>query len=147
MWTLSGIQFENNCEVGVFSKLTNAYCLVAIGGSENFYRLVLHISFDFSYWASFGVSGGISNFNNMFFHDLQCIWGWACRFHSRGQDLYRWHQNNRPTLCWLVFELGFCYLSYCLPAVNFSTLMNQETRMDFYCHIPPLTKVNICFMT
>ncbi|TVU20852.1 hypothetical protein EJB05_30452 [Eragrostis curvula] len=31
------IQFENNCEVGVFSKLTNAYCLVAIGGSENFY--------------------------------------------------------------------------------------------------------------
>jgi hypothetical protein len=34
-----GIQFENNCEVGVFSKLTNAYCLVAIGGSENFYRL------------------------------------------------------------------------------------------------------------
>ncbi|KAL5682097.1 hypothetical protein ACJX0J_008482, partial [Zea mays] len=31
------IQFENNCEIGVFSKLTNAYCLVAIGGSENFY--------------------------------------------------------------------------------------------------------------
>ncbi|XP_034929433.2 eukaryotic translation initiation factor 6-2 [Populus alba] len=30
-------QFENNCEVGVFSKLTNAYCLVAIGGSESFY--------------------------------------------------------------------------------------------------------------
>ncbi|GMI83366.1 hypothetical protein HRI_002005900 [Hibiscus trionum] len=30
-------QFENSCEVGVFSKLTNAYCLVAIGGSENFY--------------------------------------------------------------------------------------------------------------
>jgi len=35
----AGLQFENNCEVGVFSKLTNAYCLVAIGGSENFYRL------------------------------------------------------------------------------------------------------------
>jgi len=34
----AGLQFENNCEVGVFSKLTNAYCLVAIGGSENFYR-------------------------------------------------------------------------------------------------------------
>ncbi|KHN30522.1 Eukaryotic translation initiation factor 6-2, partial [Glycine soja] len=31
------LQFENNCEVGVFSKLTNAYCLFAIGGSENFY--------------------------------------------------------------------------------------------------------------
>jgi hypothetical protein len=32
----TGLQFENSCEVGVFSKLTNAYCLVAIGGSENF---------------------------------------------------------------------------------------------------------------
>ncbi|KAJ3662551.1 hypothetical protein Zmor_006895 [Zophobas morio] len=31
------VQFENNNEIGVFSKLTNAYCLVAIGGSENFY--------------------------------------------------------------------------------------------------------------
>jgi len=31
------IQFENSCDVGVFSKLTNAYCLVAIGGSESFY--------------------------------------------------------------------------------------------------------------
>lgn len=30
--------FENNCEVGCFAKLTNTYCLVAIGGSENFYR-------------------------------------------------------------------------------------------------------------
>ncbi|GJN31879.1 hypothetical protein PR202_gb20334 [Eleusine coracana subsp. coracana] len=39
------IQFENNCEVGVFSKLTNAYCLVAIGGSENFYRLASLLGF------------------------------------------------------------------------------------------------------
>lgn len=31
--------YENNHEVGVFSKLTNAYCLVAIGGSENFYSV------------------------------------------------------------------------------------------------------------
>ncbi|EEZ99774.1 eukaryotic translation initiation factor 6 [Tribolium castaneum] len=31
------VQFENNNEIGVFAKLTNAYCLVAIGGSENFY--------------------------------------------------------------------------------------------------------------
>ncbi|XP_059643903.1 eukaryotic translation initiation factor 6-2-like [Cornus florida] len=31
------LQFENKCEIGAFSKLTNAYCLVAIGGSENFY--------------------------------------------------------------------------------------------------------------
>merc|ERR1712156_833841 len=29
--------FENNNEIGVFSKLTNSYCLVAIGGSANFY--------------------------------------------------------------------------------------------------------------
>ncbi|PKA53995.1 Eukaryotic translation initiation factor 6-2 [Apostasia shenzhenica] len=34
-----GLQFENSCDVGVFSKLTNAYCLVAIGGSENFYSV------------------------------------------------------------------------------------------------------------
>lgn len=30
-------QFENSNEVGVFSLLTNLYCLVAVGGSENFY--------------------------------------------------------------------------------------------------------------
>ena len=34
-------QFEGNNEVGVFSKLTNSYCLVAIGGSENFYRYTI----------------------------------------------------------------------------------------------------------
>ena len=33
------VQFEGNNEVGVFSKLTNSYCLVAIGGSENFYSI------------------------------------------------------------------------------------------------------------
>lgn len=40
------VQFENNNEIGVFAKLTNAYCLVAIGGSENFYRYFLfgHVS-------------------------------------------------------------------------------------------------------
>lgn len=32
-------QFENSNEVGVFSKLTNAYCLVGIGASENFYSV------------------------------------------------------------------------------------------------------------
>lgn len=32
-------QFENSNEVGVFSLLTNAYALVAIGGSENFYSI------------------------------------------------------------------------------------------------------------
>ena len=35
------VQFEGNNEVGVFAKLTNRYCLVAIGGSANFYRYSL----------------------------------------------------------------------------------------------------------
>ncbi|GJJ75312.1 translation initiation factor 6 [Entomortierella parvispora] len=32
-------QFENNNEIGVFAMLTNSYCLVANGGSENFYSI------------------------------------------------------------------------------------------------------------
>jgi translation initiation factor 6 len=32
-------QFENNNDVGVFAKLTNAYCIVALGGAENFYSV------------------------------------------------------------------------------------------------------------
>eukprot|EP00741_Cyanophora_paradoxa_P008966 tig00001415_g8679.t1 len=32
-------QFENSNEIGVFAKLTNAYCLVSLGGSENFYSV------------------------------------------------------------------------------------------------------------
>lgn len=32
-------EFENSNEIGVFSKLTNSYCLVALGGSENFYSV------------------------------------------------------------------------------------------------------------
>ncbi|CAN6609487.1 eukaryotic translation initiation factor 6 [Trichomonascus vanleenenianus] len=32
-------QFENSNEIGVFAKLTNTYCLVPIGGSENFYSV------------------------------------------------------------------------------------------------------------
>ncbi len=31
------IQFENSNDIGVFSKLTNSYCLVSNAGSENFY--------------------------------------------------------------------------------------------------------------
>ncbi|KAI0733611.1 eukaryotic translation initiation factor 6 [Fomitopsis betulina] len=31
------LQFENNSDIGVFSKLTNSYCLAAIQGSTNFY--------------------------------------------------------------------------------------------------------------
>jgi hypothetical protein len=37
--------FENNNEIGVFSKLTNSYCLVAIGGSANFYRQAPFLGF------------------------------------------------------------------------------------------------------
>ncbi|XP_043699553.1 eukaryotic translation initiation factor 6-2-like [Telopea speciosissima] len=33
------LQFENSCDIGVFSKLTNAYCLVATEGPENFYSI------------------------------------------------------------------------------------------------------------
>lgn len=31
------LQFENSSDIGVFSKLTNSYCLCALGGSTNFY--------------------------------------------------------------------------------------------------------------
>jgi translation initiation factor 6 len=31
--------FENNNDIGVFSKITNSYCLVAVGGSANFYSV------------------------------------------------------------------------------------------------------------
>lgn len=33
----TGLQFENHSDIGVFAKLTNSYCLVAIQGSTNFY--------------------------------------------------------------------------------------------------------------
>lgn len=33
------VQFENSNEIGVFAKLTNKYCLVSSGGSENFYSV------------------------------------------------------------------------------------------------------------
>ena len=33
----SRTKFENSSDIGVFVKLTNAYCLVAAGGSETFY--------------------------------------------------------------------------------------------------------------
>ena len=32
-------QYESSCDVGVFSKLTNGYCLTAAGGSQNFFSL------------------------------------------------------------------------------------------------------------
>lgn len=33
------IHFENSNEIGVFAKLTNAYCLVSSSSSENFYSV------------------------------------------------------------------------------------------------------------
>ena len=32
-------QFENSNEVGVFAKLTNSYCICALGGSQKFYSV------------------------------------------------------------------------------------------------------------
>ncbi|KAL6626359.1 hypothetical protein ACP70R_030085 [Stipagrostis hirtigluma subsp. patula] len=37
----SRVKFENSCEVGVFARLTNAYCIVPpAGGSESFYSVL-----------------------------------------------------------------------------------------------------------
>jgi translation initiation factor 6 len=33
------VSFESSADIGVFAKLTNKYCLVASGGSENFYSV------------------------------------------------------------------------------------------------------------
>ncbi|PWN97387.1 putative TIF6-translation initiation factor 6 [Tilletiopsis washingtonensis] len=33
----SRLQFEGNSDIGVFASLTNSYCLVAVGGSANFF--------------------------------------------------------------------------------------------------------------
>ena len=33
------LQFETNNEIGCFAKLTNKYCIVSSGGSENFYSV------------------------------------------------------------------------------------------------------------
>jgi hypothetical protein len=37
--TITGTQFENSADIGVFSKLTNAYCLTAVASSSNFYSV------------------------------------------------------------------------------------------------------------
>ena len=33
------VQYENSNDIGVFAKLTNGYCLIAAGGSYNFYSV------------------------------------------------------------------------------------------------------------
>jgi len=35
----AGCQYEGSSEIGVFAKLTNAYCIVCDGGSQNFYSV------------------------------------------------------------------------------------------------------------
>jgi hypothetical protein len=35
------LHFENSNEIGVFAMLTNAYCLCAVGTSENFVRALV----------------------------------------------------------------------------------------------------------
>nr|CAB3472886.1 unnamed protein product [Digitaria exilis] len=39
MASLDLIYFENSCEVGVFARLTNAYCIVPPGASQGFYSV------------------------------------------------------------------------------------------------------------
>jgi translation initiation factor 6 len=34
--------FESSSDIGVFAKLTNTYCIVGVGASENFYRYELN---------------------------------------------------------------------------------------------------------
>ncbi|KHJ81804.1 eIF-6 family protein, partial [Oesophagostomum dentatum] len=35
------VDYEGSNDVGVFCTLTNSYCLVGIGGTQNFYRLLI----------------------------------------------------------------------------------------------------------
>ena len=35
----SRVRFEKSSEIGVYSKLTNKYCLLASGGSSSFYSV------------------------------------------------------------------------------------------------------------
>lgn len=34
------VQYEGNNSIGVFTRLTNTYCLVPVGSTENYYRWV-----------------------------------------------------------------------------------------------------------
>ena len=33
------VQYESSSDVGVFARLTNSYCLTAMGGSQNFFSV------------------------------------------------------------------------------------------------------------
>ena len=72
-------------EIGVFSLLTNAYCLVANGGSENFYRCVL------SDW-NFALSES----------HVQHLWKWTIGRHSRRESELGWHEARWKNDCWYV---------------------------------------------
>lgn len=37
------VDYEGSNDVGVFCRLTNSYCLVGVGATQNFYRFVLTI--------------------------------------------------------------------------------------------------------
>ena len=85
--------FENSSDVGVFATLTNKYCLVADGGSENFYSVfegeladhipVVHTLIGGAIWAfifKFGIYLLTNCFNNMMYvaatcvRFVQCLW-------------------------------------------------------------------------
>lgn len=52
-------QFESSSEVGVFAQLTNAYCLVATGRSENFYGYHRKFSSILDLWAMSDTPAGV----------------------------------------------------------------------------------------
>ena len=70
------VQFEKSNEIGVFSHLTNAYALCAIGGSENFYSVfeqeladhipVIHTSIAGCRFVGRAVVGEFSFYNESF---------------------------------------------------------------------------------
>ncbi len=41
-WSFTGAQYENSSEIGVFSRLTNAYCILAEGNGPLVPRVRCH---------------------------------------------------------------------------------------------------------
>uniref|UniRef100_A0A2P2JZW8 Eukaryotic translation initiation factor 6-2-like n=1 Tax=Rhizophora mucronata TaxID=61149 RepID=A0A2P2JZW8_RHIMU len=108
------LQFENSCEVGVFSKLTNAYCLVAIGGSESFYSVFEAELADVIPVVKTSIGG-------------TRIVGRLCA----GED-------SQCPFSFTSLSLGLLVL---LAMHTARVFYWQETRMGFLCRTPPLTKV------